>query len=249
MNLPENKDNLLSELLSKNTFGAMLKSTGNTEYINAFTDKLTARFRVKSAESPWVHIGPRAPDDLCDSVLWQIFNTFKFIPTRCLDCYKVVVEPKTVKQLVKLYEIMEELQLPSKCGWDAREYSFGNYLGTFYARNLIDANMIFDKVQPVIKKRVGNIRIYIKRFCSAFELSLCPNCSAKYKQPNGSKEIEEEIYKIVDHYEKEIPGQPDWLKRHIMLNWIRKAYSAGDETAMEFNGGKHFASGIQIYRE
>jgi hypothetical protein len=246
MKLPKDKSRLLGELVSRDILTPLVKGSAASYYIDSVTNKIKVELREKRLDHNWIH--NEAPlGGNCD-VYQEIFNAFRFVPTYCLDCYKLVVRPKTVKQLIQLWELQDELGLPSKCGWESREYVHGNYGGYFYARGLEHGKQLQKELVPKIEEKLGHVPIHLKRFCTEFEHELCSGDTSRYQQPIGAKEIEAKMIDALDDcYKEEAKSQPDFLKERIMLRWLKKAYSAGDETALEFNNGQPFLPQVETY--
>ena len=104
--------------------------------IDANTQKIRPRFPGASEwRTPWVHI-KHEPVSRCG--LWHkvMFDVWKFVPKGCLDCWKVVVRPKDLENLFRVYNMMVDLDMPSKCGAEQRESVFGLWGGYFYNRSL-----------------------------------------------------------------------------------------------------------------
>jgi hypothetical protein len=161
MNLPKDKSNLLETIVSNSPYLSLGDRLPGMQ-LDAADHKLKLgtlpRFHF---EEPWVHI--KGNSQPCHELMTIALGA-TFIPSPCLDCWKTVVRPQTVKQLIALYELMEELQYPSKCGLEERDYVFGYYGGYFYSRSLEDGKARTREVAPLIKERVGDIPIYLKRF-------------------------------------------------------------------------------------
>lgn len=86
-----------------------------------------------------------------------------FIPSRCMNCWKVNVIPQTIEQLFKLTNLQDDL--PCKCGIDTRPLNKAMYGGYWYATSLDDAQGIYNSIKPLI----GKMPITIKRGCAPIE--------------------------------------------------------------------------------
>ena len=60
----------------------------------------------------------------------------KWVPSKCMGCWKVVVRLKTLKQLFSLLQLQMRMGRPSKCGIEVRESVNGLYGGYFYNHSL-----------------------------------------------------------------------------------------------------------------
>jgi hypothetical protein len=143
-------------------------------------------------------------------------------------------------QLFDLYEFQRELAVPSKCGFEAREYVFGLWGGYFYCRSKEEAFDRYKEVKPWADSIDAQMSVVVKRYCTEFQwgpLSLGPTDKLP---PQTEKELQEE--KQIDyHLFKQNPQydrvQPDFVQAHVMRRWIQWAYCYGDETYKEFTGG------------
>lgn len=243
MYLPEDKSNFVKTITSENPYFGLGPELA-VYHINAVERKLkVGNAYVFDIESPWIHVNQGKYQ--CKNLM-RIASGAKFVPSPCLDCYKTVVRPHNVKQLIALLELMEELQYQSKCGVEERPYVFGNYGGYFYSRGLEAGQARSREVKPLIHERIGEMPVYLKRFCTEFEMNLCPGKSGTYEQTDAQKKMEKKLFHRMD---MKLYGdlQPDDLKELLVARWIRMAYSWGDITSLEFNNGEPLGPQPQIY--
>jgi hypothetical protein len=237
----KDRSDLLQELMGKNIVALTAGLFAKGHYIHPVRSKVVNVRREQKIDHPWVHVRPQETDAGCSlhrKMFFALADTNRaFVPTYCMECWKVVVKPRTVEQLFDLYDLMEELGLPSKCGFEDREWVCGNYGGYFYTRSKQEGLSRKHQVKPLIEKAVGAVPVYLKRFCTEFENKLCPGKTSTYEQPKWAKELEEEFYNAYE-LPKESRNQPEFLKRHIKFRWVVKAWAVGDKTAEKLNGGK-----------
>ncbi|GAF72079.1 unnamed protein product, partial [marine sediment metagenome] len=88
---------------------------------------------------PWCYT--HTPKD--QPCIWyrSIEKLFGFIPSKCLNCWKVVVRPQSIVELFDLCDLQHEMAAEDdschcKCGIEKRDYVFGNYGGYFYNPSL-----------------------------------------------------------------------------------------------------------------
>ena len=117
----------------------------------------------------------------------------KFVPSWCQDCWKVVVRPKTYKQLLELEGIMGGMDTECKCGVEIRKEVQGLYGGYFYCQSKERGLDMLD----LVREKAGHIgRVFLKRSCTEYEHSLGP--SDKWKlfpfQLQIEGEFERRIY-------------------------------------------------------
>ena len=102
-----------------------------------------------------------------------IFRNHKIIPEFCFSCIKVTINLDNVVDLIKLFIILENVNLPNnnlrKCMIDLRSDSKANYKGFIYCRSNDEAEEIKKKLNKIIKLNISeNLSFNIKRGCSEF---------------------------------------------------------------------------------
>jgi len=157
-----------------------------------------------------------------------------FVPIGCMDCFKVVVRPQTLKQLFALEELQKRLDRPSKCGIEIRPHVFGNYGGYFYNRGLEKGLQCYKIVRKAVNEDelLGpDIPIILKRACTEMEHGVGP--SNKWEVTSEQLELELLIKEKFVNDSKVIP-QAEHCIDHVHQLWIEKAYEWGDTTVMEY---------------
>tara|TARA_A100001234_G_scaffold220287_1_gene232906 strand:- start:1442 stop:2707 length:1266 start_codon:yes stop_codon:yes gene_type:complete len=102
-----------------------------------------------------------------------IFRNHKIIPKFCFSCIKVTINLDNVVDLIKLFIILENINLPNnnlrKCMIDLRSDSKSNYKAFIYCRSNDEAEEIRKKLNKIIKLNISkNLSFNIKRGCSEF---------------------------------------------------------------------------------
>jgi hypothetical protein len=174
-----------------------------------------------------------------------VFNTFNVIPKFCFGCFKVLIEPNNVVDLIKLYFVFDNLNLKNdntrKCMIELRSNISGSYKGFIYCSSLNEANEIRDQVDETLKKKIEKkTLISVKRGCSEFAISY-----PEYKKINDvnselmkyNKEWKEKE-KLIDstRSKKNILVKKKQKSLHginlsdilIMRNWLGYAKKIGD---------------------
>lgn len=244
------RQNLLEELKHKDVleqYRVILEQEG---YIVDMKNKKISRPYVGLEwDSPWIHI-VQDPKMLCH-VYRHIVLQVRFIPKRCLTCWKVVVRLNTVQQLFALYDVMKVLNAHSKLGIEEREWVGGNYGAYFYTTSISQGRRRWGQVmramaqEPLLRPLVaatmeedGKDYVTLKRYCTEYELLLGP--SDKYEVPEMAEVWEKAAFAHFDL--TKWYGQPQYVKDHVMFRWLKFAYERGDETALLFNDGKPFVT-------
>jgi hypothetical protein len=140
-------------------------------------NKICPALPAKSFNVPWVYI---LSDEGKDCGFWHnvIFDVYELFPVGCLDCWKIVVRPRTVKELFTLHEYQDEIYRKwrnnkgfCKCGTELRKYVHGNYGGYFYNNSLEEGLECFEKVSADISKYIHpDVPVTLKRGCTEYEL-------------------------------------------------------------------------------
>ena len=102
-----------------------------------------------------------------------VFNRFGVIPEYCFDCYKVLIEPRTVAELFRLLLVFEKPILPKdntrKCMVERRDYCAGAYKGFVYCRGLEEGHEARELLRQAVADHISpDIPVTLKRGCSEF---------------------------------------------------------------------------------
>ena len=197
---------------------------------------------------PWIFVN-NPPDYFCQ---WQhdIANLFGFIPTHCLNCWKVVVRPQNLQQLFQLLKLMEEMVAEDptcmcKCGTEPRPTVNGNYGGYFYNRSKEQMQEKYKRVKKLVHRRIHpSIDVIPKRYCSEFEAKFGP--SDKYEQAIHAQLWEPQIEEYCK-MQKFPYQQPEIIKRKVIREWIKRAWDIGDPTVYEYTDGRPLTRPVVRY--
>ena len=172
-------------------------------------------------------------------------NLLGYVPKHCLNCWKLVVRPRTLSELFKLLKLMEGMVADDpkcfcKCGVESREYVNSNYGGYFYQRSKEALQARYTQVRKLVDEQISpDVDVIPKRGCTEFELKYGP--SDKYE------ELDQYTSGYADHWEKMIEKncvmrqikahQPELVKLPVMKGWIEFAWGRGDPTVWQFLDG------------
>ena len=172
---------------------------------------------------PWVFFG-KANSMPCFLRHALYFDAFGFIPEYCAkNCWKTIIKPYTLSDLFRVNDYLKESGVEAKCGIDARQFSFGIYLGAIYSKTHSEAKVKEDDASSTL---VG-LDVFTKKGCTEFENRL----SSKYWNiTDAQKEIEEKLCERIDHSWHSNFKQPDWQVDKIKTYWTQSAYAIGDKT-------------------
>jgi hypothetical protein len=252
---------ILDVLTQSNIIKGMSDLLDHGWYIDIGTGKITCKPGIDHT-IPWIYVNPD-PNMYC-GLYQRIFDTAKFVPSYCMDCYKVVVKLKTVKQLFQLYEAQISVAKANgwycKCGLEARAYVPVQYGGYFYCRGLKQGQKRWRQVREMVDEHIDQgpddlsnlkdlgVAVTLKKYCTEFELQLGP--TKEYKRPVHADLIEKRIASSMDKYVLKQQGQsPQYLVDHVMWKWIVYAWERGDMTCLRFNNGEPFYRSSQTYHD
>jgi hypothetical protein len=214
--------------------------------IKNFDGKLVMYFG-HSFDSPWLHVKQAEEEKLCSLYRRVFFAQMGIIHTRCQECWKIVVAPRTLKELFQLHKLQKKLDLPSKCGLELRDYIPRLYGGYFYASSLDEGRLRYDLVRNRVSERISpSIEVVLKRACTEYEQKFGP--SDRWGIFPRQKQIEKDIGELVEckYLSK---SAPSFIEANIKKAWVQYACSHGDETYKEFTGGQSLAPSIVTYHD
>jgi len=235
------------ELGKKDLVGKLLPLfTQGKLFIDPEDNKIKRPNQVMLINNPWIFIKTA---EWTNCALWHqvYFNQLKIIHSACFECFKVVVRPETVKELFAVYDVMQNLDLHSKCGIELRDTIGKLYGAYFYCHGLEKGKQTYRTVKKAMDEKIRpDMDIILKRGCSEFEQ--LHGDSSKYEQKGYDKEIEELLEANSD-----IPvllfTQPEIVKTYIKRMWLAWAWKNNDKTCLEFNDGKAFIAQPVTYHE
>ena len=181
-----------------------------------------------------------------------LFKHFNIIPKYCFNCYKVIIEPRTVIELFKIMVIFEKVVFPNdntrKCLVEGRPQITGTYKGMVYCRSIEEGEEMIQLLQPILSDEVSNnIPIALKRGCSEYALSY--PAYAQIKQGATPMEYKSEWQEYEDRADKsavvnKIPNAKDTHNSpayvlddyKVMLTWLKYAATIGDNSYLKISG-------------
>jgi hypothetical protein len=210
--------------------------------------------RIKSRpgqdlNAPWVQVrmNPAKPCLFFHQVQVGCLN---YIPSPCLNCYKVVARPRTVVDLFKVLDIQETRlqEYFCKCGVETRptvKYPYGAY---WYLDSASDGIINHRIIKTELHRRVDpDMEVILKRGCTEFEQRFGPSDAW---QPNPD---EARWQALIDQYfdlSNWTFNQPDVVKQFVKRRWIElAAFQKQDFTYLELTAGAPFHSECVTYHE
>lgn len=225
---------------------SILEPLLNAGYYIGENDRITKRSTL-THRTPWCHIYP-ANNKECG--LWHgvLFNHFKIIPKGCHECWKVVVRPRTLKELFALEEVEQSLGHPAKCGIEVRAYTPAHYGGYFYNNSLDEGRACYEMVRKAMDEHIGkDVGVILKRGCTEMEIFGGPSPFWAIKPED--EELEDYVADRLDVRGAFGVRQPDFMKTSVHKRWIQWAFSNNDKTYLEYTGGKPLYPPAVLYHE
>ncbi len=193
----------------------------------------------------WMFVSSGPPMD-CGFLMYFAFEhayAEAAVPGGCSACYKVKVMPKTLRQLVAAWDIAKNIQCHSKWGTDLNNpYSQNIYAGYFYVSGLDAARALYKMVRQATDdhpKLGPDVPIVIKRGCSEYEAKLGP--SDRYTFTPEMRELEAYLKTRFRWHKAE------YHTSLIVAHWIETAFRIGDDTYLDFTGGKRLRERTLTY--
>ena len=189
----------------------------------------------------------------------RIFNKFNIIPKFCFSCYKVLVEPRSILELIKLFIVFDQIKFVKnnirKCMIEMRPEISGFYKGYIFCSSVEEAYQIADYLEIFIKENIGSgLHAVIKRGCSEYALSF-PDYKAINKSGDQLMNYNED-WKLIEEEDNLlnslksnriiIPTLPGLNLQDILVirNWIDYAKGIGDASVHLLRQNKIFSQAI-----
>jgi hypothetical protein len=201
---------------------------------------------TEAVVSPWHHINYVVGRE-CYYLNSQLFGIIsartpagQFVPRKCQQCWKIVIRPKTLKQLFVLEGLLLQLAWPSKCGTERRSYtplSKYRYGGYIYSDSVDEGLTRLDIIRGHLKSHpeLNDVECYLKRACTEMELAF----------PDSTTwTISDEQNRVEDLLDKMLIFNVPYSKsgKHMIdkvhMGWIEWAAEIGDETYLEYTDGE-----------
>lgn len=183
----------------------------------------------------------------CDPLFFFLFGLAygkSCVPQGCRSCFKVKIAPANLRQLVAVRDVAKETGYPFKCGPELFvPYSTGLYAAFFYLDSLDHARMAFAELRRRVdaEPRLGpGVPMLIKRGCTEYEINCGPSDTYAFAPP------EVEAWLLARLRRPAPPAKP--LPRSASFaRWIQIAFQIGDETYLDFTGGRRLHPKVVTY--
>ena len=135
----------------------------------------------------------------------------------CMECYKVVVCPSSLKQVHKIAEWQSGLGVACKVGAEVRNYTQRVWGAYFYCRGLEEGRERYKQVREWVDENLGeDVRVFLKRACTEFEQHM--GDSDKWEKIPHQDELEAEAIEVIP---PRLPEniQAEVVKHHVWDVW------------------------------
>ena len=195
--------------------------------------------KINQKVSPWLKV-LQAPGMDCHFLMHFLFKQAygrSIVPLGCQNCYKVCIVPKNVRELMALRSLQVVMNCEAKCGVELDHSMSQNiYSGFFYCNGLDEARAVYQKVRYAINEhpKLGPaVAMHIKRGCTVYEVSCGPSDQFSFAP---------ELVELEAHLSRRFkrPANVSHLhtKQATQVLWLHTAFSIGDDSYLEFTGGK-----------
>jgi len=202
--------------------------------------------RVPIFHGPWAYVQHMGKDCfLYHKIYFQFWNR---IHSECQSCFKVVIEPRTLRELMDLYHIQKHLNYPSKCGVEIyRENSTKKYGGYFYCNGLVEGQKRYKEVRQMIDLEISPaVPVILKRSCTEYEQELGDSANWGIDDGQAEEEVilrDSFVNNVIDY------SQARHMIAHVHTHWIHVAYQHNDLTYLEYTGGNKLFPDLRTYHE
>ncbi len=226
------------------------------------------------ADSPWLHANPGHPENptggdcnIWNDVFWDCISKKRMIHSNCQECYKVVLAPRTLVELMRVYDFQQSEPWPCKCGVETRGDLFVSstylpveHLGVcklygayWYCKGLEAGRERWryvkdwaDEVFGVDMHGEGEVSVILKRACTEFERSCGP--SDQWTVTPEQEYLEAQVKEHIVWRPMDLT-QPRICHEQTIVRWIEWAYGHADETYKHFTGGRDLYPGYVTYQD
>lgn len=231
--------------------------------------KIPLEVLTKDRNTPWVHI-KQSNDRRCKIYQDVFAGCLNCLPQRCVNCWKVVFRPQSLKDMLNLIPLMEHLadkhDFNCKLGSEERPWTSGVYgkwglWGCyFYNNSKEDGFYCYETVLNAIAQNDDlkyllddldedgySARLILKRGCTEFELTKFGD-SKYWIWTDEAKEWERIVGEVIEKQDmSQVQGRK--LRNHVIKRWFQHAHHAGDPTVKEFNEGTMLWRSTRYYHK
>ena len=210
----------------------------------------------QAVDQPWIYQNLTFQCVLWHKAFFELISGKTMVHSHCQDCYKVVIRPRSVQELIALEQWQATLDVPCKCGIELREFVPALYGGYFYCRGVEEGRERYREVKRFAYEAAQAfglpteqaMPVILKLGCSEFERAIGP--SDKYTVTEDQKRLEEWVTEHIDFDPFGSWGHSEVLKESLRMSWLKWAHANGDMSYVSFMPDKQpFEKGFVTYHE
>lgn len=220
-------------------------------------------FKKKMLEDvPWLYVkGGRSQNCiLWHKIMFNEIHAMGKVPIPCQNCWKVVIMPRNLVELLATWIMQEQMGRPSKCGTEGDRSNTDRLYGGYWYNNSLDEGL---ECYAAVKAQLERQQVYerelfgvslrccfgnqylpedseplpqliLKRGCTEMEQHCGPSDKWSYDQAQVEKEA-----LTTDAFAADILGlrQGEYHVASILKTYIHKAFQWGDASYVLFTNG------------
>jgi len=194
----------------------------------------------------WI-ISKICPERSCSKWLSIYHRFYQILPPPCKNCWKVVMAPQTVAELIEIQQLQDKLGWPGKTGLEQRDYTsgLGGYRAFWYCpftKGLEGGRVHFKRVRKALEEIFGGEKIawyieeeklYLKRGCTELERDFGPSDQWDSIDHSAKFNLLETVWETPPELKKEFSP----LIYTNYRRWIEFAIAYGDPSVSQYIGG------------
>jgi len=216
--------------------------------------KLKRHTAYPLAHTPWSYHNMQFQCVKWHYLFFDLASNNSMVHSHCQDCFKVVIAPRTVEELMELEKWQSSIKDECKCGIELREFVKTKrlYGGYWYNRGVEAGRACYEKVKAwadfihqkdqyeniFLQRHEEPMPVILKLGCTEFERAL--GDSRKYEVTKEQEKFEEYFENLLDFDPFETPEgldefpQPEALRQHVRVLWLKWAHNHGDMTYLKY---------------
>ncbi len=240
---------VLTQVVAGRSVAESLAAAVAAGSLRVLADGNWQRPNIEPTPSDWVRAS-RDASRHCRFYMGVMFNHVyrkQRVPAGCATCFKVKVVPKTLRELVALRDLGEAMPYTYKCGLDeSAPYSSGIYGAYFYLHGVEAARAAYQVVRDAVNahaKLGPGVTVFVKRGCTDYEVHCGP--SDRYSFEPWQVELEAALLSRI-----QLEPRPANDRKRVMAtmtHWIKTAYRLGDDSYLDFTGGRRLYPAVVHY--
>ena len=151
-------------------------------------------------------------------VLFEVVHRMQRVPIRCLSCFKMVLVPTSLRDVLVIEQFQAACEWPAKVGMEIRETVKRAWGAYWYTNSEAEGLERYEFVKSWAEGALqDDWKILLKRGCTEYEQSV--GRSDRWEEQPGQREIEDAIHDVVRPPYPPTEPQPENVKANIRENW------------------------------